>query len=734
MKKLIVFFTAFVLTQSLFGQTKKALFIGINEYFPEGAKESDVRQAPPNLNGCVNDALSMKEIMQTRFGFEEKNMKMLLNQEATRAQIIKEIENLIYYAKTGDVVFIFYAGHGSQVNNSLSSENDKKDETIVPADAYLGTMDIRDKDIAKLLNKLLAKGVILTVIFDSCHSGSISRDKNPPKYRFSPGDSRDVKDDTIPEPPENNGALIISAARDVEPAKEIKDEHGVAHGGFTASLIKVLLDERPTSSVQNIFNRTEAIMEYNGLVQKPVLAANATRRIGTLLGVDRSQIPTKLQVPVIKVEGGEVVLQAGMPSNISVKTQLERKTDKGVIKLEVTKMDGPNRCLAKVTEGNPKGMKPGDIFEVTNIVMPPEALIKVFLYVSPYDTKNLQNIAEQLGAKNFKTTPGVSPYQSLYYYNNQWMVAGKGKATQTIGKEMNLSIFKSKIVADSTLTFSLPATKALSTSLATRLRQFSVVSVVSDPASADYHLTGRYNNGKIEYAMVNPEMEYALNTDNHSLPSRTNFFTLEEGKEEALVDSLETYMLRIAKVKSWLTMPSPPDDGSFPFGFALRKSSTGQLVGDGGTVLKGDTFGLVFTVDEVNEMYWDRNKRYVYVFSIDNKASMKLMFPQSITAENTYPAVDKQTFEIRKNAPLGPPRLFKVTGTGTDNYIMLTSSEPINDLEIFSQEGVLRADGERGGSDLEKLLRGMNKGTRNELIAPASWSIQRISVKCIPRN
>ena len=181
-------------------------------------------------------------------------------------------------------------------------------------------------------------------------------------------------------------------------------------------------------------------------------------------------------------------------------------------------------------------------------------------------------------------------------------------------------------------------------------------------------------------------------------------------------------------------MPSPPDDGSFPFGFALRKSSTGELIGDGGTTTKGDTFGLVFTVDEVNEMYWDRNKRYVYVFSIDNKANMKLMFPQSITAENTYPAVDKQTFEIRKNAPLGPPRLFRITGTGTDNYIMLTTSEPINDLEIFSQKGVIDDDGKRGGSPLEMMLRGMNSGTRNELIAPASWSIQRISVKCIPRN
>jgi hypothetical protein len=113
-------------------QTKRALFIGINTYLPEGEK-SGGREAPPNLNGCVNDALSVKEIMLTRFGFDEKNTSTLFDQAASREAIIKAIEKLITDSKSGDVVFIFYAGHGSQVNNSLSKENDKKDETIVPA-------------------------------------------------------------------------------------------------------------------------------------------------------------------------------------------------------------------------------------------------------------------------------------------------------------------------------------------------------------------------------------------------------------------------------------------------------------------------------------------------------------------------------------------------------------------------------------------------------------------------
>ena len=49
------------------------------------------------------------------------------------------------------------------------------DETIVPADAASGAFDIRDKEIARLCNQVVDKGILLTAIFDSCHSGSIAR-------------------------------------------------------------------------------------------------------------------------------------------------------------------------------------------------------------------------------------------------------------------------------------------------------------------------------------------------------------------------------------------------------------------------------------------------------------------------------------------------------------------------------------------------------------------------------
>src|SRR5690606_31644154 len=114
------------------------------------------------------------------------NINSLFDSEATREAIIGQMESLARTAREGDVVFIYYAGHGSQVINSLSAETDKKDESIVPADSYSGALDIRDKELAVLYNKILDKGATLTVIFDSCHSGSASRGdlSEAPKFRF----------------------------------------------------------------------------------------------------------------------------------------------------------------------------------------------------------------------------------------------------------------------------------------------------------------------------------------------------------------------------------------------------------------------------------------------------------------------------------------------------------------------------------------------------------------------
>src|SRR5688572_9078750 len=213
-----------------FAKTSRALIIGIDIYKPA----NDIAVNPSrsiwrNLGGCVNDAGAMKDLIISRYQFPEVNIRTLLNQEASRKKIIEEIRHLIEVSEKGDIVFIYYAGHGSQMVNSLSKEQDKKDETIVPADAYKGARDIRDKELAGYFNELLDNGVVLTVILDSCHSGSAGRGQlyQVTGVRNLDADPNDAADPSDPPRPEERGALVISAAQDFEFAKELSDENKI---------------------------------------------------------------------------------------------------------------------------------------------------------------------------------------------------------------------------------------------------------------------------------------------------------------------------------------------------------------------------------------------------------------------------------------------------------------------------------------------------------------------------
>ena len=118
------------------GQVRRAVVIGINHYTlfrPPGAGGSSSISASasssgaaatlPNpgeqrpfvgdLKGARADAQAMAAILQSKYGFDSANVKLLLDGAATRAGILAAIENLIRDAQRGDVIAVYYAGHGT---------------------------------------------------------------------------------------------------------------------------------------------------------------------------------------------------------------------------------------------------------------------------------------------------------------------------------------------------------------------------------------------------------------------------------------------------------------------------------------------------------------------------------------------------------------------------------------------------------------------------------------------
>ncbi len=140
----------------------KALCIGIDSY-----------PSPNDLAGCVNDARAWATLFQS-LKFE---VTTLLNQQATRGAILDGIGQLIASARSGDVVVIQYAGHGTQVQDLNGDETDGLDEALVPVDFGTGSFLI-DDDLRRVMSNI-SDGVNVTCFMDCCHSGTNTRFLGP---------------------------------------------------------------------------------------------------------------------------------------------------------------------------------------------------------------------------------------------------------------------------------------------------------------------------------------------------------------------------------------------------------------------------------------------------------------------------------------------------------------------------------------------------------------------------
>lgn len=706
-----------------------ALIIGIDRYEP-ASNYPGVHRQWSNLEGCVNDATCIRDYCRSNWQFPASHIITLLNEDATRDSILHSLEELLEKAGKGDVVFIYYAGHGSQVKNSLSSEPDKKDETLVPADFWKeGVQDIRDKELSVYLNRFLDKGVLLTVIFDSCHSGSAARGKNDLLFgeentRYMEEASLDVMDAIAPRRPEERGALILSAAQDFEFAKEQKDENNHFHGAFTLALLKALRQLPAAAPAADIFNSLSAIMKYYGKTQEPVLAGTADRKRSPLLG-SATPASGKLLVASGKNESNGIELMGGLAFGLGEGTRLARGTDT----LEIIALKGVNRSVARVINGHADLIQPGTLFEPVNWVNGTQPALKVYI-PSSVDPKRFQEFVST--ARQVKKNTGIrwvnemsaeTPGSIIYFENDHWYSRDKNNTIQKLGTLASLSGFS----GTQPYLLLLPPTHELVQQLHKNFSVYNNVQATTDARSAQYLLSGCINrNGKAVFALMRNRVPHP--SAGGDLPARTDYWEADNPEEAArhLCESA----FRIARIQDWLMLTPPAGENRFPFVLDFTYFRTGRNVGQE-KVKSGDTLSIRLKEDSTNGGWNPQiKKRYVYVFSIDSRGSMNLLFPapESGNTENRFPvttASDKRPYYFHlADVEITPP-------AGADHYFMLSSEQAIQDLSVFNQEAVLTRGPIHNASGqynpLESLLTTGSK-SRGKLVTPANWSLFKRTV------
>lgn len=252
---------------------KKALLVGINTY------KSDLNA---DLKGCVNDVENIRDILVNIYKFNPENIRVIIDDRATKQQIMDRLVWLVNGRIPGDELVFHYSGHGSQVRDRNGDElDDGLDEILCPHDLNWDD-PLLDDWLGDLFSQL-KPGVHLTMICDSCHSGSMTRTlcENPhyvaPRFLMPPYDIRsrslglDLHKTTIRESINNQNHVLMSGCEDHQTSADAFI-NGKYQGAMTASLCAAIR-ANPNATWPEIHDSVCAMLKGK-FTQNPQLSGN----------------------------------------------------------------------------------------------------------------------------------------------------------------------------------------------------------------------------------------------------------------------------------------------------------------------------------------------------------------------------------------------------------------------------------------------------------------------------
>ena len=750
---------------------RRALLVGISKY--ESARF-------PKLEYPPNDVARLAELLQSpEYGFEVTLLTDDTPQKPTRENILKAIQKvLIDAAQPGDVSLFYFSGHGSSVKNSLSDEADRRDETIVPMDAVRPVTnlsefkDIRDKEIAEIFGRAVDKGIKLTAIFDSCHSGSIARGDEQAKeieeadfdIKLAPTDAQKIK-------PEDRGALIITAAEDYQQASGGTYQlngHEAKYSHLTAELLQTLY-EAPADrvSANDLFRRITARLTAAGRTQTPTIAGDTTRLDDDIFG-ESVKLAGKLRLPVTANAENRLVLAGGVADGLADGAELHR-IDPATGKESVPPMNivvkGTGLSLSEFevvrSDGGPSPPTPGDritagdIFEQSSWTMKKEPNLTVWIPPARLRDSELVKAAAAFSAlqKNkgieLLTEPDAKGQNRIYpapgARGTQWNLRMENGTTAPLGvaptAERILSILAPNKSVKPRLFIDLPPSVELKAALDTTFRaDSSGIAITANREAATYILTGRYTpeTGKTEYAwtlrsQLDSATKAGKNSSVRSLPPLTDWVIGDAANTTA--GELKTLALKLGKISGWLKLRSPINVGSLEFPYRLeireRTKTAPKILAFGEPMYKDKDYEFVLVADQskLKNNSVLLTEFSVYVLDISSTGmGQNLGFTERFGGMENFNAQD-------------PPQQIVLSGDkgdivkmgepyGTEIFVLLVTDRPLLNTGLLEFNGVRGEPATSRGAfnPLNDLLQqvGVQTTARGNSTSPDTWAVQQL--------
>jgi hypothetical protein len=321
-----------------------ALLIGIDYYLPGQLPDGSFY---PSLGGCVRDVKRVEDYLKKTqkpkqiFKLTSSNTGATeppepQDQLPTYENIVAKFHAITEIAEKDDQVYIHYSGHGGRAKTiypELKGEG-QLDEALVPMDIVkTNERYLRDVEIAKLLKNMVNKGLVVTVVFDSCHSGGTTRGdtairglQGEPDTTSRPTDSLVASREELINNwleltggtarkanagdwlPESRDYVLLAACRPSEDAYESVFDGKESNGALTYWLLDTLATPSPDLTYKLLYDRVYAKVQSQFQNQTPMLFGEGERQV-----FGRSYANVYYTVNVLKVDTAlnRVQLDAG---------------------------------------------------------------------------------------------------------------------------------------------------------------------------------------------------------------------------------------------------------------------------------------------------------------------------------------------------------------------------------------------------------------------------------------
>jgi hypothetical protein len=305
---------------------RRALLVGVTRLL-------DPALSRFNLDGPANDVdLFRRVLQQAPFSVPAANIRTLaglpddVTRRPTRANIEREFRALRDAARPGDQIVVLMAGHGSQQPANRDSgdvEPDGLDEIFIPADA--GAWDrtdrrvvnaVVDDDIRRWVTDIRGRGASVWIIFDSCHSGTMTRgapaaferDRQIPIGELVPRDEiaraaagatasrgSDATDARLGLGASSGeiAALFASNMVEVTTERPLPDDSGPVHGLFSYTIASLLSQSTSAMTYRELVLRvTERYRALGRTAPTPIFEGGGLDReiLGVRTWPDRPQL------------------------------------------------------------------------------------------------------------------------------------------------------------------------------------------------------------------------------------------------------------------------------------------------------------------------------------------------------------------------------------------------------------------------------------------------------------